>query len=57
MAWLAVNKDNSEIISEYKPNRYDGYWDELVMIELPIGSIRRLTGIDMTWNDEPIELI
>jgi hypothetical protein len=27
-----------------------------VSIELPKGSIKKLTGIDLTWDDEPIKI-
>lgn len=80
MAWVAVNKDNSETIFAFRPFRTDlyksickliyklwepEYWsdedsseygNEDTGIILPKGSIKKLTGKDLTWNDEPIEL-
>lgn len=62
MAYLAVNEDGSEII--VNDNRYlerdedlgewttYGYSD---IVQLPHGSIEKLTGKEMTWEDEPIE--
>lgn len=32
------------------------YGNEYTGITLPKGSIKKLTGKDLTWNDEPIEL-
>ena len=66
MAWVAVNKDGSESIFDVKPHRDDRFWfDEFYInddvrwdseIELPKGSIKKLIGIDLDWNDEPVEL-
>lgn len=66
MAWVAVNKDGSESIFDVKPNRVDRFWsDEFYInddvrwdseIELPKGSIKKLIGRDLDWNDEPVEL-
>ena len=69
MAWLAVSKAGTEIISSVKPLRDGAWWDcseEICMegetgyvdmsIELPKGSIKKLIGRDLTWSDEPVEL-
>ena len=70
MAWLAVNKKGTELITPGKPVRGWGYqWEyseevyvesELgsvsIEIELPKGSIYRLIGKELTWDDEPVEL-
>lgn len=62
MAFVAVDKDRSEWIYEAKPTRqsYNDVWrceGELdSMIELPKGSIRKLIGRELTWEDEPVEL-
>lgn len=70
MAWLAVNKNGTELITPEKPVRVRGYqWDYSeevcieseqgsvsIEIELPKGSIYRLIGKELTWNDEPVEL-
>nr|DAF67739.1 MAG TPA: hypothetical protein [Caudoviricetes sp.] len=34
----------------------DGYYVN-TSVELPKGSIKKLTGKELTWNDEPIELV
>ena len=60
MAWVAVDKDGREFIYECKPIRHnngawqDHIWDEV--IELPQGTIKKLIGRELTWNDEPVEL-
>ena len=64
MAWLAVDDwDNREFIYNKKPIRdevrgewhfsgcFDNHW-----IELPKGTIKKLTGKSMWWYDEPVEL-
>ena len=69
MAWLAVNKNKDEVIlgnwklptkdfkngvwiSLYEFNNY--YWNN--SIKLPKGTIKKLIGKELTWNDKPIEL-
>ena len=64
MAYLAVNEDNSEWCFNEKPIRFDGMlWgavDELRRdldeVELPQGSIKKLIGYKLTWEDEPVEI-
>lgn len=69
MAWLAVNFDGSETVSPSKPERDFREWScyqkvfvesevgfECFTLDLPKGSIYKLTGKNMTWNDEPIEI-
>lgn len=49
-----MNKDNfTDWISPYY-NPDEGCED--IAIELPRGTIRNLTGRELTWNDEPIKL-
>lgn len=64
MAWLAVNRDGYELICSCCPIRDDilGMWDSYDTygsgeVELPKGSIKKLIGRDLTWEDEPVELI
>lgn len=71
MAWLAVNKDGTEVVTPGKPVRgWGSHWDfsevvEIeseqgymsVEIELPKGSVYKLTGKKLTWDDEPVELV
>ncbi len=66
MAWVAVDKCGDEYIYEKKPLRSDcGYWkiqpheyeDRLSdCIELPKGSIKKLIGRELTFEDLPVEL-
>lgn len=66
MAWLAVNKDGTEIIIDEKPYRnyeswvYDGCIESENFtnygIDLPFGSIFKLIGKTLTWDDEPVEI-
>ena len=71
MAWVAVHKSGSESIFAFKPFRTDlilwepEYWtDEGVGrygnddtdISLPKGTIKKLIGKDLTWEDNPVEL-
>lgn len=87
MAYLAVNKDGSEIICPNEPERvpknkkkewnkekrrweYVGelcLWEECEIIDmgaayvyydigLPQGSIEKLIGRKLTWEDDPVEI-
>lgn len=73
MAWVAINRDNTEYIFQHKPKCSEGYWSDEVFesfdgqggkpifhhatdIELPKGSIKKLIGRDLAWEDEPVEL-
>ena len=57
MAWVAVDKNNIEVICDNIPNRYEDYWDCYGgIIELPQGTIKKLIGRELTWDDEPVEL-
>ena len=59
MAWVAVDNNGAEYIYVVKPSRErdffasDSGYDEIL---LPKGSIRKLIGRDLTWEDEPVEL-
>lgn len=60
MAWLAVDSDGSEFQYGYKPIRLNdiGVW-EAVNSEwdsLPSGSIEKLIGKKLTWEDDPVEI-
>lgn len=59
MAWVAVDKDGTELIFNNEPSRedyvwVDPHWEEF--IKLPKGTIKKLIGRELTWNDEPVEL-
>ena len=62
MAWVAVTKQGREFISMCKPIRvtdednYYGCKDTFTEISLFSGSIKKLIGRELTWNDEPVEL-
>lgn len=66
MAWLAVDKDwyNSEYIYSVEPINDGGFWYLPVdehgntigdMIELPKGSIKKLIGRYLSWENNPVE--
>lgn len=58
MAYLAVDEDGTEWIYDILPTRSDrwqGSWGGGYSISLKSGDIKKLTGITLTWNDEPIE--
>jgi hypothetical protein len=63
MAWLAVDGDDfSEWIYEVAPCRGElfNHWvtdANEYAIELPKGSIKRLIGRELTWEDEPVEFL
>lgn len=63
MVWLAVDNDGTELIFNEQP--YRDYVDDIwciryifdsYAIKLPKGSIKKLIGRNLTWEDEPIEL-
>lgn len=67
MAWVAVHKNGKECIFSHKPARYkklDVWYDEQeeggifydTEISLPKGSIKKLIGKDLTWEDDAVEL-
>lgn len=61
MAWLAVGLHGGEAIFEGKPIR-NSYGDLRptgifrAVINLPEGTIAKLIGRELTWEDEPVEL-
>lgn len=61
MAWVAVDKDGKEAIFSEKPIRaLNCFWAvidaDTQIIEPPKGSIKKLIGRELTWDDEPVEL-
>ena len=66
MAWLVKQKDGRELIFESIPERCDDeYWtvfpsilsdDVMDHVTLPQGSIKKLIGRELTWDDEPVEI-
>ena len=64
MVYLAVNKDSSEVISNTRIKRFKDYWvdeffehefDTIDVVFLPKGSIKKLIGRELTWEDNPVE--
>ena len=63
MAWVATDKNGDEFIYGVRPYRREclGEWwpDEALdddLIDLPDGTIEKLIGRQLTWEDEPVEL-
>ena len=63
MSWVAVDKDGVEnICSEWTHfERVDEIWVSAdrfgePLMELPRGSVEKLIGRKLTWEDEPVEL-
>lgn len=58
MAWVAVDKSGLEGIYEDKPYRaHDSIWLSILnWVGLPTGSIKKLIGRKLSWDDEPVEL-
>lgn len=63
MAHVCVDKDNTEWICIGCPERdeAEGCWIHEIgyyvsNIELPKGSIEKLIGKKLTWEDEPLEI-
>ena len=62
-AWVAVDKNGAECICSTKPYRdwTDYMWCvgnifNSCAIDLPKGSIKKLIGRNLTWEDESVEL-
>lgn len=62
MAWVAVDKGGRECIYQFRPVKREIYSDFIPRYEysmwlvLPKGSIKKLIGKDLTWQDKPVEL-
>lgn len=59
MAYLACDKDGTEIIFAERPRRFRSVWIEREKtknkyVELPKGLIAKLIGRELTWSDEPV---
>ena len=61
MGWLAVDKDGTEKIYPFEPYRVRDYWTCCMYmfltgpIILPEGSIKKLIGKEITWEDNAVE--
>jgi hypothetical protein len=60
--WLAVDNEGTEIIFQSKPKRgrFFNLWvpkedREGFSITVPKGTIKKLIGRGLTWDDEPVE--
>ncbi len=60
MAWVAVNSCGTELIFETEPHKVAYSWRDnegsCRCIALPKGSIKKLIGKELSWDDEPVEL-
>lgn len=60
MAWVAVDKNGSEYVYQFKPFRGNSeIWvasEDDQYVSLPEGSIKKLIGFKITWESEPVEL-
>jgi hypothetical protein len=62
MAWLAIDKDGLEYIFDDCPVRkqlYNQWWNieyDGNCIHLPKGTIAKLLGYELTWEDDPVKL-
>lgn len=63
MAYVAVDPNGEEWIYEDEPIRYIEYskwYPEIISscryIQIPKGTIEKLIGKKLTWEDEPVEL-
>lgn len=60
MAWIAVDKDGAEFIFSNKPSRGNICWHKTnpndSFIRVPNGTSRKLTGKELTFYIEPLEL-
>lgn len=57
--WVAVEKDGTEQISTRKGKREeDGFWSFISdNMRIPKGTIKKLLGRELSWEDEPIEIL
>ena len=57
MAWVAVDKDGTEMIFTDVPYKGQKRWKMNYgdCFELPRGSILKLISKELTWDDEPVE--
>lgn len=60
MAWVAVDKSGVECIFQFHPKRGVDRFIPLhsysMRFALPKGSIKKLIGRELTWEDNPVEL-
>lgn len=60
MAWLAVDNNGNELIFQFHPRknkvRYLPLYSYSMYVKLPKGSIKKLIGRELSWEDEPVEI-
>lgn len=62
MAWLAVDKDGTENIYDIEPNRdlqvdrWEIVTENSWWIGLPKGTIEKIIGRTLTWQDVPVKI-
>ena len=61
MAWVAVDKRGVEWAFALEPQRGDTFWypkdeGDDAGFDVPGGTIEKLIGKKITWEDEPVEL-
>jgi len=59
MVWVAVDEDEKEFVSEiFFNDRRRGKLKSFrgLIVNLPKGSIEKLIGRKLTWEDEPVKL-
>lgn len=65
MAYVAVDNEGNEAVYQYLPTRTSlGYWsctspyysEGFDCVYLPKGSINKLIGHSLTWENEPVKL-
>lgn len=59
-AWVCVNYFGMELMFVSKPKKVDDSWRDdngcCKCLELPKGSIKKLIGRELSWDDEAVEL-
>jgi len=56
-AWVACDEDGDELITTQKPLKTGYVWvSDKDIVYLPKGSIEKLIGRPLTWNDKAVEL-
>lgn len=62
MAYVAVDKDGAEAIFQFRPvrseilKRFIPLYAYSMSLPLPKGSIKKLIGRELKWEDESVEL-
>lgn len=60
MAWLTVDKDGTENIFQFRPKKTEKFYTPLytysMWLTIPKGSIKKLIGHELTWEDEPVKI-